>query len=729
VEAADKAAMKLLSPIGSRTLLHMLDETPRPALGPSKATNPLKTPPRRRATSSDSPHTHPPPGHIRLGVIGLAEYAWLETLTTLSLDQLMFEPASDCAARLSGVLRDRLNCDLVIALAHMRLPNDRALAFEAQEHVDVILGGHDHDMAFELCGTVPVVKTGTEFWWLSEVELDLESVVSAAGARRLVRSWGAPKGDFGAPSAPMVEPDSMLCPWGWGEGHVADPVEGLTIIPSIASPSERTVVRLPRGEVADVPRSAFRIRLFEVRAVAAIPPDPVALASVKKWQDSVESTLNKVIGESSVPLDARFSEVRTRETNIGSLLCDLMREAVHADCAILNGGTIRANCIIHPGTITLRDLVALLPMQDPVVKLKITGDQLVRALENGVSKWPDLEGRFPQVSGIRFSFDPSKPPGERVDVGSIRIRGKFLVSEPSDDFTGIGPSGESVSESSGTSTSGVSEMPRLTPPAALNLRRHHEWDPPEDEGRTSGAAEAASRAARRCAIPETTGLDDGDDIGMPVDDVPGTPRPGNPSRLLDPGSAERRALELIMAGGDAPVEHGISMRSAQPEAWRDKELTIATKAYLASGRDGYTALAEGAVLIDDENGPIIPTLLRQHFAMLEALNGLRSAYHHSVRRKALRVLRRALRRLRHKRMGRQLSSDSLADQASNDVSAGLHIRSRRVSVAEESSRADGMLPEWETTDIPEGCSVPFTITAKVSGRIKILGAPAEAGGV
>ncbi len=44
---------------------------------------------------------------------------------------------------------------------------------------------------------------------------------------------------------------------------------------------------------------------------------------------------------------------------------------------------------------------------------------MVEALENGVSQWPKLEGRFPQVSGLKFSFDPSKPPGSRVVPGSV----------------------------------------------------------------------------------------------------------------------------------------------------------------------------------------------------------------------------------------------------------------------------------------------------------------------
>lgn len=53
--------------------------------------------------------------------------------------------------------------------------------------------------------------------------------------------------------------------------------------------------------------------------------------------------------------------------------------------------------------------------------LLATGHQIWRALENGVSQYPKLEGRFPQVSGCSFEFDPSKPAGHRIDPETIYI--------------------------------------------------------------------------------------------------------------------------------------------------------------------------------------------------------------------------------------------------------------------------------------------------------------------
>ena len=51
--------------------------------------------------------------------------------------------------------------------------------------------------------------------------------------------------------------------------------------------------------------------------------------------------------------------------------------------------------------------------------LKVTGKAIREALENGVSNYPALEGRFPQVSNIMFEVDYSKPPGSRIQKVSI----------------------------------------------------------------------------------------------------------------------------------------------------------------------------------------------------------------------------------------------------------------------------------------------------------------------
>lgn len=160
-------------------------------------------------------------------------------------------------------------------------------------------------------------------------------------------------------------------------------------------------------------RATVRWETIEITS-EAFDEDP----EMKKIADDVEAKLGDSmdvrVGATMVPLDGRFLKVRTQETNLGNLVCDLMRQASGAEACILNGGSLRSD-VVHPiGELTFRDLVAILPMLDTTCVLKMPGAKVVAALENACSQYPALEGRFAQVSGLSYVFDAAKPPGQRV---------------------------------------------------------------------------------------------------------------------------------------------------------------------------------------------------------------------------------------------------------------------------------------------------------------------------
>lgn len=143
---------------------------------------------------------------------------------------------------------------------------------------------------------------------------------------------------------------------------------------------------------------------------------------MKGFVSELEGKLAKEIGVSSDDLDARASHVRTSETGVGNWVCDVMRSEFGADCCIMNSGTIRSDTVYPAGPLTMKTLLLMFPFEDIIVVAKVTGEDIVHALENGVCKWPSTEGRFPQVSGISFSFDGTLEPGSRVK--EVRIGGK-----------------------------------------------------------------------------------------------------------------------------------------------------------------------------------------------------------------------------------------------------------------------------------------------------------------
>ena len=148
--------------------------------------------------------------------------------------------------------------------------------------------------------------------------------------------------------------------------------------------------------------------------VRAIPEDRDTLELVGKLTSTLKQKLEKPIGYTVIPLDGRFTTVRTKESNLGNFVCDLMRQYYNADCAIMAAGTIRGDQIYPPGVIQLKDIMNCFPFEDPVVVLRVKGKHILSALENAVSLVPALEGRYPQVSNIQFKYDPGLAPGSRI---------------------------------------------------------------------------------------------------------------------------------------------------------------------------------------------------------------------------------------------------------------------------------------------------------------------------
>merc|ERR1712232_667470 len=138
--------------------------------------------------------------------------------------------------------------------------------------------------------------------------------------------------------------------------------------------------------------------------------------------------MDVILAETAVELDSRFQSIRTKETNIGNFITDVLRQQLKVDIGFINSGTLRADALIDVGPIKMRDLVSLLPMLDELCILELNSGQVLQVLENSVSQYPRLEGRFAQVSGVKFTFDAAKPGGSRVVASSVFIGGKPLDS-------------------------------------------------------------------------------------------------------------------------------------------------------------------------------------------------------------------------------------------------------------------------------------------------------------
>ncbi|MGE5588379.1 MAG: bifunctional metallophosphatase/5'-nucleotidase [Clostridia bacterium] len=179
-----------------------------------------------------------------------------------------------------------------------------------------------------------------------------------------------------------------------------------------------------------------------VPVAAGVGEDAEVGAIVAAYQKQLEERLSAVVGESQVTLDGERGHVRTRETNLGNLVADMMRDAGQADIALANGGGIRAS--IDKGPISVGEIFTTLPFDNTLVVLEVSGANVKAALERAVSEYPKELGAFLQVSGVEFEFDPSRPAGGRVTsvkVAGVPLDPNKLYKVATNDFMAAGGDG------------------------------------------------------------------------------------------------------------------------------------------------------------------------------------------------------------------------------------------------------------------------------------------------
>ena len=141
---------------------------------------------------------------------------------------------------------------------------------------------------------------------------------------------------------------------------------------------------------------------------STVPKDPTVDAAVGRWMTALSEKLggNTTLGQTRNLLEGVEPAVRGRETALGNLLADVARAKMGTDVAVVNGGSIRINDNIPPGPITKYDMEGIFYYTNKLVSVRVTGQQLLDMLRNSVSRVDAGDGRFLQVSGLRFTYHP-----------------------------------------------------------------------------------------------------------------------------------------------------------------------------------------------------------------------------------------------------------------------------------------------------------------------------------
>jgi 5'-nucleotidase/UDP-sugar diphosphatase len=252
---------------------------------------------------------------------------------------------------------ENLDVDIIVALSHCGLNRDKAIAATV-DGIDIIVGGHTHSLLSntdpEAEGPYPVV------------------VESPSGNNVLVvtaKCWGQYLGTLD------VSFDENGVPVEWtGEPVLLD---------------------------------------------SSVPEDPHVKAVVDEMNTEVEPLTHMVVGNTTVELSGDEGVTRHYESNLGDLICDAMLwDTRHSGIRItlFNGGGIRSG--IGQGDITMAEVLEVLPFGDTLATCGLMGSDLRDTLEFGVSRAEDPmnegTGRFLQVAGLKYTWDPSQPVGSRI---------------------------------------------------------------------------------------------------------------------------------------------------------------------------------------------------------------------------------------------------------------------------------------------------------------------------
>lgn len=300
-------------------------------------------------------------GPLTIGVIGLLGRSnFPDSVNREVVKLLEYRDAVETVRRLARRLRAEQGADLVIAVTHEGTEEDLALLAQAPE-LAAIVGGHTEgfDGLYTPGAAAPVAEAATA----GPVLVKTHRLGRTLG--RLDLTLERREGG------------------GW---------------------------RVVRAQAANLPVAP---EVEAHRQVAAL---------LDGYAKRLESLTGTVVGQAAVALEGTTTEVRTRETNLGDLLADLLRGEYGSDVALINGGQIRDG--IPAGPVDVARVLQVLPFDSPAVTVSLTGAQLLAALEHSAAHLPKAEGRFLQVSGLTVAYDLSRPPGARVR--EVRIGGKPL---------------------------------------------------------------------------------------------------------------------------------------------------------------------------------------------------------------------------------------------------------------------------------------------------------------
>ena len=251
---------------------------------------------------------------------------------------------------------------------------------------------------------------------------------------------------------------------GESKGHrsydIRDNVEGIDLIIDGHSHSNLEQIKQAEGKAVITSTGAYSENLGIVKiklenGKKEITPSNVNFSQLESLEDDKEVSelinkikkeqepiLKEVLGQSEIELDGKKSSVRAKETNLTKFLANAVLKETGAQVVLLNGGSFRSG--INIGNITAEDIVKIAPFGNYIVTKKVTGEDIIKSLEHGLSSYPEVAARFPQIAGMTCTFNSKAKAGSRVisvKIGSKDINPNESYVLATNDFISAGGDG------------------------------------------------------------------------------------------------------------------------------------------------------------------------------------------------------------------------------------------------------------------------------------------------
>ncbi|EFR02476.1 2,3-cyclic-nucleotide 2-phosphodiesterase [Nannizzia gypsea CBS 118893] len=342
-------------------------------------------------------------GQYKVGFIGLAGTDWPSNCQHLPAAACFLSPA-EVAQKLARHLRIVEGCDFVIAVTHMRLVEDLSVSnatLDGDERIDLLLGGHDHDVVCRMLGDTD-----------DNPGIILQGITDSASRIR--------------------------------NGEIVHIEGDVRVIKSGTDWRSYSVVQLRVRKESDGKAQLDNVEVTQyldvtqTQSYQTMPRCSETLSILGSVQNQIMDAVRHPLFHTRVPLDGRSTVIRSQETNLGNILADAVRAFYDTDIAFINSGGVRCDRIIAEtnghNALKIKDIIGekravqlkyentqslrlaitdIMPFDNAFVVKRVGGATLLSALENSVSD-SHTDGRFLQVSGMRFKASWQRPEGSRI---------------------------------------------------------------------------------------------------------------------------------------------------------------------------------------------------------------------------------------------------------------------------------------------------------------------------